>query len=90
MTCLEIKNRCDEGCHKEHLRYDRDIRRAARREFPVGTKVQFNAGVELIKGVVVGHADQPYHSADRVMVQNDATGKHWERKAWQLEKRNLL
>lgn len=55
-SCLQIWREREMMWTQVHDNYNREIQKARAREFPIGTRVQFQHGVKWLDGVVQEHS----------------------------------
>lgn len=65
-------------------RHEREMAAAIAAEFPVGAKVKWKHGQNMISGLVVEHMQYSWN-AEKVIVQNIKSGAKKEIEAWTLE-----
>ncbi|HYB97541.1 MAG TPA: hypothetical protein VEC57_00210 [Candidatus Limnocylindrales bacterium] len=65
-------------------RHEREMAAAVAAEFPVGCKVKWKHGHNMISGLVFEHMRYSWHS-EKVIVQNTKSGAKKEIEAWELE-----
>jgi len=81
-TCKEIYTEHDDEWHKMYVKYIAEMDKAKRIEFPIGTKVKWNHGLNYVHGTVI---DYPKYYEERIIVQNNKTRNKREIEACLLE-----